>query len=124
MTQSATTAPSLSEMVGGTITLPSPPTVYLKVRQLVEDPKSTVKHLAKVVSADPGRAARLLALVNSPFYGMWGKVGTVTRALTVLGMRQVHDFVLSTSVIGMFDEVPARSFPDWRVSRRRTFARL
>lgn len=96
---------SPKKLVGELVNLPSPPVIYVKVRQVVENPQSSLQDLARVVSADPAIAARLLRIVNSPFYGMWGKVESVTRALAVLGMRQVHDLVLSSSVIGVFDKV-------------------
>ncbi|MGH8671292.1 MAG: HDOD domain-containing protein [Burkholderiales bacterium] len=93
---------SAAELVAGVATLASLPTVYLRVKEVVEDPQSSLVDLTKVIATDPGLTARMLRIVNSPFYGHAGKVETVSRALNILGTQQVHDLVLATAVIRVF----------------------
>ena len=49
--------------------LPTLPKTVLTITELVNNPKSSARDLAKVVSDDQVLTARLLKLVNSSFYG-------------------------------------------------------
>jgi HD-like signal output (HDOD) protein len=49
--------------------LPTLPRTVLKITELVNDPKSSAKDLARVITDDQVLTARLLKLVNSSFYG-------------------------------------------------------
>jgi hypothetical protein len=45
------------------------PEIYFRVRDVVDNPDSTMDDLARVLKMDPGISARLLKIVNSPLYG-------------------------------------------------------
>lgn len=93
------TAQELAQHTASVVTLPA---VYHRVKQVLDDPDGSVIELAKVVAADPGITARILRVVNSVLYGFAGKVETVSRAISLLGMQQIHDIVLATSVSSVF----------------------
>lgn len=86
-------------------TLPSLPEVYFRIQQIVNDPDGSILDLAKAISVDPALTARVLKLVNSPFYGISGTVETVSRAASILGMLPIHDLVLATSVTSAFSNI-------------------
>lgn len=90
------------EMVSGIDALASLPAVYHQVRGVLDNPDSAIADLANVVSADAAITARLLHVVNSVYFGLMSRVETVSRAVSVLGMQQVHDIVLASSVSAMF----------------------
>ena len=90
------------ELVACVEKLASLPAVYHRIRDLLDDPDSSVLELSEAVSSDVAITARVLRVVNSVLYGFPGKVETVSRAVNLMGMQQVHDLVLSTSVIGAF----------------------
>jgi len=101
------------ELVACVERLASLPAVYHRIRALLDDPDSSVQDLANAVSSDAGITARVLRAVNSVLYGFPGKIETVARAVNLMGMQQVHDLVLSTSVIGAFSGIrPARMHMD------------
>ena len=74
------------------------PEIYVRVRDVVDNPESTMEDLAKVLKMDPGISARMLKIVNSPLYGFPKQVDTVTRAVNLLGMQAVRDLVTATTV--------------------------
>jgi HD-like signal output (HDOD) protein len=80
------------------------PEVYLRLRELVDQPDFSMADVALLIGQDPALTTRLLRLVNSPYFGLVSKIDTAFRAVSMLGVRQVHDLVLATSV--------ARSFSD------------
>lgn len=85
--------------------LPTLPDVYLRVRDVIEDPKASMVELARALSVDPGMTARVLKLVNSPFYGLSGKIESVSRAASILGMQPIHDLVLASSLATTFSQI-------------------
>lgn len=90
------------EMVAGIEELASLPAVYHQVRGVLDNADSSIMDLSNVVSADAAITVRLLHVVNSVYFGLMSRVDTVSRAVSVLGMQQVHDIVLATSVSAMF----------------------
>lgn len=92
-------------LVQKTKVISSLPLVYTRVQEAVNDPHSSNRDLANIISEDPGLAARLLRMSNSPFFGFASKIDTINRAVTVIGTKQLCDLVLATSVMRLFHGV-------------------
>ncbi len=78
------------------------PEVTLKIIQLVEDPDSTAQDLNKVISNDPALGARILKVVNSAFYGLPGQIGSINRAIVLLGLNAVKNIAIAASLAKLF----------------------
>lgn len=83
--------------------LPSLPVVIQKLHTLIENQNIDIKTISNVIEADPGFTARVLKLVNSPFYGLSRRVSSVGEAITILGFDAVHQLLLTTSMLNIFD---------------------
>ena len=81
------------------------PVIYSSVNELVDSPTSSASDLGKVISADQGFTSSLLKLVNSSFYGFPSRIDTVSRAVTIIGFKQLRELVLATSVMSMFKNI-------------------
>ena len=108
-----------AELIEGFSQLHTLPEVYFRIKAIVDNPKSQASELVRELGTDPALTARVLRVVNSPLYGMSGKVETLLRAVTILGIRAIHDLVLATSITGMLarkavGELDLRSH--WRLS--------
>lgn len=90
--------PSAHELVQSCTSVFTLPEMYFRVRDVVDDPNSTMDDLADAIKLDPAISARLLRIVNSPLYGFAKRVDTVTRAVSLLGMQAVNDLVTATTV--------------------------
>ena len=99
--------PSAQELIDSCDTLFSLPEIYLRVREVVDDPASSTDDLAKVLLLDPALTAKILQVVNSPLYRLPRKVGTLTQAVSLLGMHPIQDIVLTTSVAKAFPKMQA-----------------
>ncbi len=93
-------------LVKGVAGLVSLPEVCLKVNALINDPSCSAKRLGAVIGQDPALTTRLLRIANSPYFGLRARVDTVSRAVTVLGIRELQFLVLATSVTRSFDRLP------------------
>ena len=90
--------PSAHELVQSCTSIFTLPDIYFRVRDVVDDPRSTTDDLANTIKLDPAISARLLRIVNSPVYGFAKQIDTVTRAVNLLGMQEVNDLVTATTV--------------------------
>lgn len=85
----------------------SPPEVCLKLNELVGDERASMEDFAAVIVRDPALTARVLRLVNSAFYGLQSRVDTVSRAVQLLGIRELQKLVYAVSVIEKFSRLSA-----------------
>jgi putative nucleotidyltransferase with HDIG domain len=82
--------------------LPTLPRTVFKITELVNDPKSSAKELARIITEDQVLTARLLKLVNSSFYGFPQRISAVTAAIVLLGFDAIRNLLLTTSVFDLF----------------------
>ncbi len=85
------------------------PTIFYQINEAVEDPECSFVEIGEIISGDPSLAARLLRIVNSSFFGFPSKIETITHAVTIVGMAQLHDLALATTVVNQFKGVPKDS---------------
>ncbi len=86
--------------------LVSLPDVYYRLEALIESPDSSISDFSKLLSSEPDLCARLLSLANSAFYSFPSSIETVEKAIQIIGVRQVRELVLATSVIKVFNQMP------------------
>src|SRR5436853_7722972 len=79
-------------------TIATLPEVTAKIVSTVEDPKSTAAALHKIVAHDPALATRILKVVNSAFYGLPGQIGSVERAIVLLGLNAIKNIAVAASL--------------------------
>ena len=78
------------------------PEITLNIIELVENPRSTAQDLHKIISNDPALVARILKVVNSAFYGLPGQIGSINRAIVLLGLNAVKNIVIAASLAKLF----------------------
>ena len=93
---------SAADLVKRTNRLFSMPAIAIRIFDMVDDAHYSAQDIGKVISQDPALTARLLKIANSALFGYQSEIDTVTRAITVLGSRQIRDLVLATTVIKTF----------------------
>ncbi len=95
-----------AEMVSGVVRLVSLPEVCIRVNEMLEDPYVSASDIGKVIGQDTGLTARLLKIVNSAFYGFPSRIETVSRAVAVIGLRELRGLVLAASAVEAFSKIP------------------
>src|SRR6478609_1934978 len=78
------------------------PEVTNQIISIVEDPKSSASALHKIVSHDPALVTRILKVVNSAFYGLPGQIGSIERAIVLLGLNAVKNIAVAASMGQLF----------------------
>jgi HD-like signal output (HDOD) protein len=92
----------LARFLGGVDGFPSLPQVTRRILDIVDDPASTPRQLHDIILHDPALAARVLKVVNSAFYGVPRRVGSIERAILILGVRGVKTVAVAASLGALF----------------------
>src|SRR5471030_1974096 len=94
----------VADAIAGIAQIATLPEITLKIIELVENPRSTAQDLHKVIANDPALVARILKVVNSAFYGLPGQIGSINRAIVLLGLNAVKNIVIAASLTKLFRE--------------------
>lgn len=84
--------------------LPTLPEVAIRLQEVVNDPDSGAKDVARIIEDDPAIAAKVLKMVNSVFYApaRGEEITELPAAIARLGFVTVTNIALSTSVFQAF----------------------
>lgn len=99
-------AVTLEKLVDDTSTIYSLPLFYERLNETINHPRSSINDIAKIITEDQGLTARLLRLANSPMFGCYAKVDSITKAVTIIGTQPLRDLALAASVMGVFSGIP------------------
>ncbi|NOQ15426.1 MAG: HDOD domain-containing protein [Methyloprofundus sp.] len=84
------------------------PEVALRINEVLDSPDPLITELEDIIISDPALTAKILKLVNSSFFGFPSSIDTISRAITIIGFKELRNLVMTTSVTNSFDGVPAR----------------
>ena len=79
--------------------LPSLPAIAIQVLDMAQRADVGIAEIAQVVSRDPALSGKILRTVNSSFYARSQQIGTVSHAVTILGLQSVKTLVLGFSLV-------------------------
>jgi HD-like signal output (HDOD) protein len=90
------------DVVKKVTTIATLPQVTVQIIKTVEDPKSSAQQLHKIVSHDPALVTRILKVVNSAFYGLPGQIGSIERAIVLIGLNGIKNIAVAASLGQLF----------------------
>lgn len=82
------------------------PAVALKFSEAIKDPLTSNNDLEKIVSEDSALAAKVLMISNSALFNFPSKIDTISKAITIIGHKQLSEIILSCSIVAMFKDIP------------------
>jgi len=95
--------PKLATLLTKLDSLPSPPSVYFDLRDLLESPSCNAASLSQLIMQDQALAAKILRVANSGFYAVPRTISGLHQAVSLLGTETLLGLVLATHV---FDNLP------------------
>ncbi|KAA3627875.1 MAG: HDOD domain-containing protein [Proteobacteria bacterium] len=96
----------ITYLIEETRDLVSPPQVHFALLEVLNDPISTTDDMAEVIAMDPALTARLLRIVNSPYYGLVRRIDTISRAVTVIGSNELFNLAVAVAATAVFSRLP------------------
>ena len=90
--------------------LPTIPKVVSEVNQMLRDHNSNIVQLTGIIGKDQGLTTKILAVANSPLYGLPRKVASLEFAIMLLGMREISNIVTALSLAQVVKSVEIDGF--------------
>lgn len=82
--------------------LDSTPGVALRVIEAASRNDTSIEQISRIIEADAGLTAKVLAVSNSAWLGFAGKVSTLQKATTLLGVDMTRCLALSVAISKLF----------------------
>ncbi|MDZ7751546.1 MAG: HDOD domain-containing protein [Gammaproteobacteria bacterium] len=103
-----TSTPTKAELLAEVAGLASPPHTCTRVMALIHDERADVSAIGDVIAQDTSLATRLLRLVNSSFYNFPRQIDTLSRAIAIVGLNDLHTLVVAVSAVDAFSRLGNR----------------
>ena len=100
--QNCVSNPRIIDGIGNPNNLPSLPKIYQELTRAIADEETSVEDLAKIFAQDMVLSAKLLQLVNSPYFGLNRTVSNLPEAIKLIGIRKLNNLVLSVHIKNAF----------------------
>ena len=97
-------------LTGRMTSMPSLPSLYLELVQLIQNPKTSLKDIGSLVAKDLGMTVKILQLVNSAFFGLRRNVADPGEAASLLGIETIQSLVLSVHAFARLEVVDNEHF--------------
>lgn len=85
------------------INLPAQPTIVAEINKELNQEHPDFQNISKLVSQDASMAARVINVINSPFFGLARKVNSITQALTLMGLENFRKVILTACLQEKFE---------------------
>jgi len=89
---------STIELINKLKDIPAMPNVIMKILTVMKNDTSNLGELAELMSYDQSLCAKVLALVNSAYYGFTQQINSISRALPLLGLQKVKNIVVAVAM--------------------------
>jgi len=88
------------------IQLPEVPSLVYELNEIIADPMSSAGDVAQVVNKSPSLTATLLKIVNSAFFGFRSKIDSISRAIMLIGSKELTSLALGITIMETFRTIP------------------
>lgn len=78
--------------------LPSLPSLYIEINNELKSPDSSLTKVGEIISKDVSMTAKILQMVNSPFFGFFNEITSPSQAVTLLGLDTIRALVTSVHI--------------------------
>ena len=97
---------SPADLINGDLQLATAPNIYFALKKIAADPTKSLADAAFVIEKDAALSLKLLQIVNSAFYGLPAKISSISQAMSLIGLQELQNIILSTAVMDKFSDLP------------------
>ena len=83
---------------------PSMPQAIIKLRELFQKDDVPIKEIEDILRQDPGLSSNILRLANSAHFGVSSKVGSLKKAVMLLGLKRFEQIAVSANMEKSMDK--------------------
>lgn len=88
----------LRQMVTQIKSLPSLPSIYIHLMEVLQSVSASIDKVTEIVSQDLAMTAKILQLVNSAYFGLPQQVSNIKQAIILLGLNTVKTLALTVHI--------------------------
>jgi len=89
---------NMNDLINSLKEVPAMPNVIMHALNVMKDPESSMKELARIVSFDQSLSTKVLTLVNSAYYGLPQQITSINRAISLIGMSKAKNIILTVAM--------------------------
>lgn len=104
------------ELVNNVKDIHAMPSVIVKALNIMKKPTASMKELGDIVMYDQSLTIKILALVNSAYYGFSQQISSINIALSLLGMVKVKNIIVAVAMKPMMSNQGDKEL--WKHSMR------
>ena len=104
------------ELVNNVKDIHAMPSVIVKALNIMKKPTASMKELGDIVMFDQSLTIKILALVNSAYYGFSQQISSINIALSLLGMVKVKNIIVAVAMKPMMSNQGDKEL--WKHSMR------
>lgn len=104
------------ELVNSVKDIQAMPSVIVRVLNVMKKPTVSMKELGDIVVYDQSLTIKILALVNSAYYGFSQQISSISIALSLLGMVKVKNIIVAVAMKPMMSNAGDKEL--WKHSIR------
>ena len=104
------------ELVNSVKDIHAMPSVIVKALNIMKKPTASMKELGDIVMFDQSLTIKILALVNSAYYGFSQQISSINIALSLLGMVKVKNIIVAVAMKPMMSNAGDKDV--WKHSMR------
>lgn len=90
--------------------LPALPSIADEAIRILNNSNSSKNDVVNIVSKDQSFISKILAVANSPIYGLRKEISTLSFAVFVLGLREIKKVLFALSVLESFKMIKDKNF--------------
>jgi HD-like signal output (HDOD) protein len=106
----ASTMVTIAELLRKIDDMPSLPDTVLRTKEALDNPMIEIEVVEKMIERDPLVAGKVLKLANSAAFKLSRKIDNVPMAIRLLGLQEVYNIVLASSVLSMAESTKGFDF--------------
>ena len=92
------------DLISSSLRLRALPKIYYQLQHILDSDDASSATIAHCLRNDPALSAHVLRIANSSLYNLSSKIDTISRAVTIIGHNAVHNLVLASSAVGLFNK--------------------
>jgi putative nucleotidyltransferase with HDIG domain len=110
-----------TKLNGSEIKLPEIPSTISELNNVIATPLTSASDIAQIVNKSPSLVSVLLKIVNSAIYCFPSQIDSISRAVTLIGSKEIYSLAVGVTVMSMFRDIP-KQFVDMSSFLRHSLA--
>ncbi|MEW9797251.1 HDOD domain-containing protein [Alteromonas sp. CYL-A6] len=78
------------------------PEICLRIRDVLDDPRSDADAIAQLISVDPSLTAKVLRLANSALFRFPSQIESISKAVSIIGGEALYNLVMAETATTAF----------------------